>query len=86
MLTFAEFVYFLCRVTEVHYENTAYEGEEYWIKLDHMLLFMLDPFELRPAFRYNAKFVHDSQPAPGREERVTPHGERVTVTEYLEEH
>jgi len=56
-LSFAEFIYFMCRATEAHYDNTVYEHEEYWIKLDHMLLFLFDPFELKPAFRVNAKFA-----------------------------
>ena len=60
-LSYQEFVYFLCRVTEAHYEDTMYEAEEYWVKLDHMLLFLLDPFELQPQFRYGAKFKYDQQ-------------------------
>jgi len=46
--SFSEFVYFLCRVTELHYLDTMYEAEEYWIKLDHMILFLMDPFNLKP--------------------------------------
>ena len=60
-LSYQEFVYFLCRVTEAHYQETMYADEQYWIKLDHMILFLLDPFEVRPNFRYNAKFVYDQQ-------------------------
>ena len=74
-LNFAEFLYFLCRVSEVHYLNTDYENEEYWIKLDKMLLYLLAPFELRPTFRFNAKFAFDCQ----------QNANKVTNTEYLEE-
>ena len=47
-LTLPEFVYFLCRLTDVHYTNTNYEREDFYIKLDNLLPVILDPFDLVP--------------------------------------
>ena len=60
-LSFPEFIYFLCKITEVHYANTVYETEEFYIKLDNLLDELLIPFELRPAFKYNVRFFYDQQ-------------------------
>lgn len=49
-LTFAEFVYFLCRCIDLHYTNSIYENEEFYIKLDNMLSVLLEPFDLAPQF------------------------------------
>ena len=40
-LSFPEFVYFLCRISLEHYQNTIYEEEEYYIKLENILFFLL---------------------------------------------
>ena len=53
-LTFAEFIYFVCRVTDAHYDETEYENEEFWIKLDHMIVHLLEPFDLVPQFQHGA--------------------------------
>jgi len=60
-LSYSEFVYFLCRITYEHYQDTIYEGEEYYIKLDNLLIFLLEPFDLAPAFGYKIKFTVDEQ-------------------------
>ena len=53
---YAEFVYFLCRMTDVHYSNTVYEQEPFYVKLDNLIAFLFDPFDLTPQFRFNVKF------------------------------
>lgn len=59
-LSYSEFVYFLCRMTQAHYDDTPYSGEPFWVKLDNMIVFLLDPFDLKPQFRFNAKFSSDA--------------------------
>jgi len=59
-LNLSEFVYFLCRLTDAHYDNTDYEEEKFWLKLNTLLIVLLEPFELRPQFRFGAKFSIDS--------------------------
>ena len=54
---YAEFVYFLCRMTDVHYSNTVYEQEPFYVKLDNLIAFLFDPFDLTPQFRFNVKFA-----------------------------
>ena len=56
-MQYAEFVYFLCRMTDVHYSNTIYEQEPFYIKLDNLIAFLFDPFDLVPQFRFGAKFT-----------------------------
>ena len=51
-LSYPEFVYFFCRITDVHFTNTIYEEEEFYIKLDNLLPELLDPLDLKPVFRY----------------------------------
>ncbi len=60
-LSYSEFVYFLCRITYAHYENTSYESEEFFVKLDNLLEVILDPFDLHPQFSYGAKFVYNQR-------------------------
>lgn len=60
-LSYPEFIFFLCRIVDAHYQNTDYETEEFWIKLDNMLVFLLDPFDYSPNFRFGAKFMIDSK-------------------------
>ena len=47
-MKYAEFVYFLCRMTDVHYSNTIYEQEPFYVKLDNLIAFLFDPFDLAP--------------------------------------
>ena len=56
-MKYAEFVYFLCRMTDVHYSNTIYEQEPFYVKLDNLIAFLLDPFDLAPQFRFGVKFT-----------------------------
>ena len=56
-MSYAEFVYFLCRMTDVHYSNTVYEEEPFYVKLDNLIAFLFDPFDLTPQFRFNVKFA-----------------------------
>ena len=58
-LSFPEFVYSLCRVTDVHFTNTMYEDEEFYVKFDNLLPELLDPIDLKPAFRYGVQFACD---------------------------
>ena len=55
-LNHPEFIYFLCRITDVHYTNTVYEQDEFYIKLDNLLPDLLDPFDLVPQYRMSANF------------------------------
>ena len=58
-LTYPEFIYFLCKITEVHYTNTVYEAEEFHVKLDIMLPILLEPFDLAPRFSFGLRFTAD---------------------------
>ena len=60
-LTFPEFVYFLCRLTEAHYEDTQYEDEDISVKFDNLLVHLLDPFDLQPMYRIKAHFSVDHE-------------------------
>ena len=60
-LSYTEFVYFLCRITYAHYENTVYEAEEFFVKLDNLLDVILEPFDIQPQFSFGAKFSHDQR-------------------------
>jgi len=60
-LSYSEFVYFLCRITYAHFENTVYDSEEFFIKLDNLLDIFLEPFSLTAQFRYGTRFNYDMQ-------------------------
>lgn len=77
-LNFPEFVYFLCRLTKEHFEDTEYAAEEFYIKLDNLLAFLLEPFDLTPRFRFKATFEVDIKTAKYRS--LT-----VVQNEYLDE-
>ena len=58
-LSYPEFVYFFCRITDVHYTNTSYEEEDFFVKFDNLLPELLDPLELKPQFRFGVQFISD---------------------------
>jgi len=47
-LSYPEFIYFLCKITEVHYANTSYEAEDFYAKFDNLLDELLAPFDMKP--------------------------------------
>ena len=51
-LQYPEFLYFLCKITEVHFADTLHETEEFYIKLDSMLPTLLEPMGLVPQFTF----------------------------------
>jgi len=53
-------MYFFCRITDVHFTNTMYEDEEFYVKFDTLLPELLDPLNLKPAFRYGVQFTNDN--------------------------
>lgn len=53
-------------MTKEHYEDTEYAEEEFYIKLDQLLIFILEPFDLAPRFRFKAAFEVDIQEATNR--------------------
>lgn len=60
-LSYSEFIYFLCRITYAHFENTVYDSEDFFIKLDNLLDVFLEPFSLAVKFTYGARFNYDMQ-------------------------
>lgn len=47
-LSYPEYLYFLCKITEVHFTNTEYEMEDFHVKLDNLLPCLLEPMDLAP--------------------------------------
>ena len=60
-LQYPEFLYFICKITEVHYTNTEYEELQFYIKLDHMLPLLLEPMELVPQFSFGVPMVNQEE-------------------------
>ena len=82
-LCYSEFIYFLCKIIEVHFTNTNYENEDFYVKLDNMLPDLLEPFELRPQFRFRAKFASDQQTE--EQDEVIEFGASATPNADIEE-
>ena len=56
-LQYPEFLYFLCKITEVHYTNTEYDGCEFHTKLDNLLPHLLEPMGLVPQFSFGQQMT-----------------------------
>ena len=80
-LSFPEFIYFFCRVTDVHFTNTMYEDEEFYVKFDNLLPELLDPLNLKPAFRFGVEFTGDQEAQHQNSAIVIERTEESTIHE-----
>ena len=57
MMSYVEFLVFLCRITHEHYETTVHKEEKFYKQLDHMIPIFLDYARLKPDFQMNEMFA-----------------------------
>ena len=61
----------MCKITEVHYTNTVFETEEFYVKLDNLLPDLFEPFDLTPQFSFGLK-LKAQEYAQNNQEKVNP--------------
>ena len=60
-MKFVEFLVFLCRIAYEHYKGGPYDGEQLYLKLDHLMSAFLSPLNLQPLFLFGEKFSKDEK-------------------------
>ena len=56
-MNYVEFLVFLCRITQEHYESTEHKDEKFYMKLDHILPKYLDSVAAKCDFQFEDLFA-----------------------------
>lgn len=68
-MKYVEFLVFICRIAKEHYDDSPYEKEASYLKLDHLLPRFLRECQLDPVFRFGEKFEYDKEEEIKRKRR-----------------
>lgn len=68
-MKFVEFLVFICRIAKEHYDNSPYEKEAHYLKMDHLMPLFLKECSLEPNFLFGEKFEHDKMLEKKRKRR-----------------
>lgn len=60
-MKFVEFLVFICRISQEHYNGGPYKDEQMYLKLEHLMPSFLSQLQLSPAFLFGEKFAADEK-------------------------
>ena len=60
-MKYVEFLVFLCRITQGHYETTIHNKEPMYLKVDHLMVNFLGYVGLEPIFAFGVLFEAEAK-------------------------